>query len=95
MFNYKSIIVLFLRAGYILVQLGSVPTENVYVILLQNIVDISVSVVSFGLVGFIFSFGYDGWNGLIGHGMWISSQSVDMDKAILGKRQKVIRISQF
>lgn len=67
-----------------MVQLGSIPIENVYIILLQNIVDIAVCIASFGLVGYILAFGYDFLNGAIGHGMWITSEDADLDNAILG-----------
>lgn len=76
---------LLLRAGYILVQIGSIPTENVYVIVLHNIVDIAVSVASFGLIGFTLAYGQDAGMGLIGYKPWILYDSVDLDDAVFGK----------
>lgn len=76
---------LLLRAGYLLIQIGSIPTENVYVILLHNVVDIAVSVASFGLVGFMLAYGNDTFNGLVGYNTWIVSNSVDHDEIALGK----------
>lgn len=77
--------VLLLRAGYILVQIGSIPTENVYVILLHNLVDIAVSVASFGLIGFTLAYGHDTFSGLVGYKLWIVSDSIDLDEALFGK----------
>lgn len=76
---------LLLRGGYVLIQFGSIPTENVYFILLHNVVDISVSVAAFGLVGFSIAFGQDKLNGTIGYGEWIGSEEADYDSFIMGK----------
>ncbi|KAF2905560.1 hypothetical protein ILUMI_00608 [Ignelater luminosus] len=86
----RGCLVLLLRAGFVLVQLGSIPIENVYIILLQNIVDIAVCIASFGLIGYILAFGYDVLNGTVGHGMWIISDSADLDNAILGFSASII-----
>lgn len=73
-----------LRAGYVLIQLGSIPTENVYVVLLQNVVDIGVSMLSFGLLGYMLAFGPTQYNGLFGYKTWIGAMEIDTEGAIAG-----------
>lgn len=82
--NNVNFLALLLRAGYLLIQLGSVPTENVYVILLQNIVDIAVCLAMFGFLGYIFAYGTDAFIGFIGWYVWIGSPKADLDAALVG-----------
>lgn len=76
---------LLLRAGYILIQIGSIPVENVYIILLNNLVDIAVTVCSFALLGYMLAFGKDTVKGYVGYNSWIGSSDFDYDNAIFGK----------
>lgn len=85
MLDKYFLVVLLLRVGSILVQIGCIPTENVYVILQNNVIDIAVALISFGLVGFILASGGDAASGAIGTKGWIASDSANLDSAIVGK----------
>lgn len=67
------LLVLLLRIGFILIQMGSIPTQNVCNILFQNIIDIGVSITSYGFLGFMLNFGAKSLEGVVGHGSWIDS----------------------
>lgn len=67
------LIVLLLRVGLILIQIGTIPTHNVYRILFQNVVDMGVCLLSYGVVGFTLNFGSESLEGVVGHGTWIDS----------------------
>lgn len=82
--NNRLLLALLLRAGFVFIQLGSIPIENVYLILLQNIVDISVSTASYGLLGYFLSFSSDSFYGLIGNSTWLTSANANYDNAIIG-----------
>lgn len=68
-----------------MVQIGCVPTENVYAILLNNVIDIAVAIVCFGLVGYILASGYDTMGGIVGTKVWIASDSANLDRAVTGE----------
>lgn len=59
-------------------QIGSIPTENVHRILFQNILDISVALVSYGFIGFTLNFGSKSLEGLLGYGAWINSDTKEI-----------------
>lgn len=61
----SAILPLYLRAGFILIQIGCTPTSNSNLIILQNIIDFAVATISYCLFGCIFTFG-DDFKGLIG-----------------------------
>ncbi|XP_025830136.1 ammonium transporter 2-like [Agrilus planipennis] len=76
---------LILRGGFILIQLGSIPTEDISTILMQNVVDVAVSLLSFISIGFIFAFGDKSKTGVVGYGSWISLRTKQAQRAaILG-----------
>lgn len=52
-------------------QIGSIPTENAHRILFQNILDIGVSLTSYGFLGFTLNFGSKSLEGVLGYGAWI------------------------
>ncbi|GJQ70525.1 hypothetical protein Trydic_g22929 [Trypoxylus dichotomus] len=88
--DYNSVIsiiritlVLLSRAGFILIQSGSVPTENSYALILQNIVEFAVTIGSYGLFGVLLSFGKDSYKGFVGYGPWDYTQ-MDCDNVIFG-----------
>lgn len=76
---------LLLRAGFVLIQIGCVPTDNVCIILLQNIVDLIVACLSFGLLGFQFAYGKNSAHRALGYGSWISSEYAELDNGVHGK----------
>ncbi|KAF5294080.1 hypothetical protein FQA39_LY13554 [Lamprigera yunnana] len=76
--------ILLLRAGFVLIQLGSIPSANVYVILYQNVVNIATTIASFGSIGYTIAFGED-LKGVIGYNKWfIYANSSDINNAIVG-----------
>ncbi|KAJ8982071.1 hypothetical protein NQ317_001480 [Molorchus minor] len=67
----KNEAAMILRIGFVLMQIGSIPVENIYKIIYHNVVDIAVAMVSFSTLGILFSFGskstgaiayWDDWN---------------------------------
>lgn len=68
-----------------MVQIGCIPTENVYIILQNNVIDVAVTLLSFGLVGFILACGVDTLSGAVGTKVWIASDSANIDDALVGK----------
>lgn len=82
---YPSIFaVLLSRAGFILIQSGSIPTENSYNLILQNIVEFSITTGSYGLFGVLLSFGSQSYYGFIGYGPWDYTQ-MDSERIIFGR----------
>lgn len=82
---YQGIFALLLRVGFIFVQVGCIPTVNVYHLLMQNVLDIFVTLASFGLLGFMFAYGKESLWGAIGYGSWISSQNAPLNEGVRGK----------
>lgn len=70
------------RLGFILIELGSIPIENVYKIIFYNILEISNSIVSYALIGYMLSFGKYSFKGVIGY---TDEFYYEMDRAIFGK----------
>ncbi|XP_060536124.1 putative ammonium transporter 1 [Cylas formicarius] len=60
--------VLLLRIGFLLVQMGSIPIENVYVIVFHNVVEIAVAILSYGFAGYQLSFGDRTFYGFVSYG---------------------------
>ncbi|CAH1117835.1 unnamed protein product [Phaedon cochleariae] len=77
----RIIFVLISRLGFIIIQMGSIPIENIYRIIFYNIFEIGNAIASYALVGFILSFGNMTLRGWIGYS---SSLSYNLDEAILG-----------
>ncbi|KAB0798580.1 hypothetical protein PPYR_09573 [Photinus pyralis] len=84
-FLHRSIfaIALLLRAGLVAVQLGTIPSQNIYKIILYNILDIAISVAFFGTVGVVFAFGDDKL-GVIGFKPWFSLDSINIYSIVTG-----------
>lgn len=85
----RLILTILLRAGFVLVQIGSVPVDNVNLILLQNATDFSCVTVMYLLVGFLLAYNGD-VAGLIGEGRWIGDPTIDGNQAITGWQAVVV-----
>ncbi|KAL6444154.1 hypothetical protein ACFW04_001827 [Cataglyphis niger] len=85
----RLILTILLRVGFVLVQVGSVPINNINLILLQNVVDLSCVTVMYFLTGFLIAYNGD-MAGLIGEGSWIGDPTVDRNEAIIGWQAVVI-----
>ncbi|KOC61798.1 Ammonium transporter 1 member 3, partial [Habropoda laboriosa] len=82
-------LVILLRVGFVLIHVGSVPVNNVNLILLQNIVDFCWVTVVYILIGTVFAYTGD-VHGLVAEGYWIGDENVDKDEAIIGWSAVVI-----
>lgn len=82
---YQGIFALLLRVGFIFIQIGCIPTDNVYLLLMQNVLDIFVTLASFGLLGFMFAFGKESFWGVFGYGSWIASENALLNEGVRGK----------
>lgn len=67
-----------LRAGYVLVHVGCISTEDVNCIFLDNILNIAVAVTANAFIGLCLFIGPHSWNGLFGYGWTICSKDVDV-----------------
>ncbi|XP_043259745.1 ammonium transporter 2-like [Colletes gigas] len=85
----RIVLVILLRIGFVLIHVGSVPVNNVNLILLQNIIDVCWVTVAFIMIGFIIAYNGD-VSGTIGEGYWIGDGTVDKDEAIIGWSAVVI-----
>ncbi|XP_024876552.1 uncharacterized protein LOC112457621 [Temnothorax curvispinosus] len=79
----RLLLTVLLRIGFVLVQIGSVPVNNVNLILLQNTVDLCCVTVMYFLTGFLVAYNGD-VAGLIGAGHWIGDPAIDRNEAIVG-----------
>ncbi|KYN00990.1 PREDICTED: putative ammonium transporter sll1017 [Cyphomyrmex costatus] len=79
----RLVLTILLRIGFVLVQVGSVPINNVNLILLQNTVDLCCVTVMYFLTGFLVAYNGD-IAGLIGAGHWIGDPTIDKNEAIMG-----------
>lgn len=85
----RLVLTVLLRIGFVLVQIGSVPVNNVNLILLQNVVDLCCVTVMYFLTGFLIAYNGD-VAGLIGAGHWIGDPTIDRNEAIVGWQAVVI-----
>lgn len=85
----RLVLTILLRIGFVLVQVGSVPINNVNLILLQNVVDLCCVTVMYFLTGFLIAYNGD-MAGLIGEGYWIGDSTIDKNEAIVGWQAVVI-----
>lgn len=85
----RIVLVILLRAGYVLIHIGSVPVNNINLILLQNIIDICWITMVYSLLGIIIAYTGD-VHGVIGAGHWIGDHDVDKDELITGWSAVVI-----
>lgn len=74
--------VLISRLGFILLELGSIPIENVYKIIFYNLLEIANAIVAYALIGYMFSFGKWSVQGIIGYS---NDLYYNMDQVIFGK----------
>lgn len=81
---YGYFAVLLLRGGFILVQVGSIPVENAYMIIFRNIIEIAVTIFSYGFIGFYLSFGKKSFHGIINYDGYIGNIDADLSAAALG-----------
>ncbi|XP_023022420.1 ammonium transporter 2 [Leptinotarsa decemlineata] len=88
----RIIFVLISRIGFILIQLGSIPVENVYRIIFYNFFEIANVILSYILIGFVFSFGRLSLKGWIGYS---SSFSNSLDEAGVGISACLIGTAQI
>ncbi|XP_012542583.1 putative ammonium transporter 1 [Monomorium pharaonis] len=79
----RLVLTILLRIGFVLVQVGGVPVNNVNLILLQNVVDLCCVTVMYFLTGFLVAYNGD-VAGLIGAGHWIGDPTIDKNEAIVG-----------
>ncbi|XP_068967622.1 uncharacterized protein [Bombus flavifrons] len=79
----RIILVILLRIGFVLIHIGSVPVNNVNLILLQNIIDFCWVTIVYALVGIVIAYTGD-IKGLLGEGHWIGDEIVDKDEIIIG-----------
>ncbi|XP_072753897.1 signal sequence receptor beta [Anoplolepis gracilipes] len=85
----RLVLTVLLRVGFVLVQIGSIPINNVNLILLQNVVDLCCVTVMYFLTGFLIAYNGD-VAGLIGKGYWIGDPTIDKNEAIIGWQAVVI-----
>lgn len=72
------------RAGCILVELGSIPVENVYVIILHNLLEISAGILSYGLIGNRLAFGSESASGWVSFDEWKQDDVLSMFQNLNG-----------
>lgn len=85
----RLILTILLRVGFVLVQVGSIPVNNINLILLQNVIDLCCVTVMYFLTGFLIAYNGD-VAGLIGEGYWIGDPTIDRNEAIIGWQAVVI-----
>ncbi|KYN16863.1 PREDICTED: putative ammonium transporter sll1017 isoform X2 [Trachymyrmex cornetzi] len=79
----RLVLTILLRIGFVVIQIGNGPINNVNLILLQNAVDLCCVTVMYFLTGFLIAYNGD-IAGLIGAGHWISDSTIDKNEAIVG-----------
>ncbi|XP_076752533.1 amt-2-like protein [Xylocopa sonorina] len=79
----RIVLVILLRVGFVLIHVGSVPVNNVNLILLQNIVDFCWVTIIYVLIGVVIAYTGDA-RGVIGQGYWIGDAIVNKDEVIIG-----------
>lgn len=77
----RLVVTILLRIGFVVVQVGNVPIDNVNLILLQNAIDLCCITVIYFLMGFLVAYNSAG---LIGAGYWIGDPTIDKNEAIVG-----------
>ncbi|OAD62911.1 Ammonium transporter 1 member 3 [Eufriesea mexicana] len=85
----RVLLVVLLRVGFVLIHVGSVPVNNVNLILLQNILDFCWVTVVYILVGSVIAYTGD-VHGVVAEGYWIGDAIVDKDEVIIGWSAVVI-----
>ncbi|XP_011862663.1 PREDICTED: ammonium transporter 1 member 3-like [Vollenhovia emeryi] len=90
----RLVLTVLLRIGFVLVQVGSVPVNDVNLILVQNTVDLCCATVMYFLTGFLVAYNGD-VGGLIGSGRWIGDPAIDRNEAIAGWQAVAIASAIF
>ncbi|KAL1490661.1 hypothetical protein ABEB36_013320 [Hypothenemus hampei] len=80
----RIICVLLLRIGFILIQAGSIPVENSFMIIFRNIVEIAVTIFSYAFIGYYLSFGTKTFYGIMNYSGYIGNEKADLSSAALG-----------
>ncbi|XP_078040468.1 amt-2-like protein [Augochlora pura] len=83
------VLVILLRVGYVLIHVGSVPVNNINLILLQNIVDVCWVTIAYCLIGYLIAYNGD-MTGVVGNGTWIGDPLVNTEEALIGWTAAVI-----
>lgn len=73
------------RAGYVLVHLGCIPTEDTNVILMDNLLNIIVSVAANIFIGLTLFIGPHSFKGIFGYGWTICSKDSDHLQIVTSK----------
>ncbi|KAF5303043.1 hypothetical protein FQR65_LT08372 [Abscondita terminalis] len=80
----NTCLVLLVRSGFVLVQLSSIPSLNVFVIIYQNVLDVALSIATFGSLGCVIAFG-DDLIGIVGYKKWLPfNNATDTHNVIIG-----------
>lgn len=66
------------RAGYILVHVGCIPTDNVNRIFLDNVLNMTFAVIANIFIGLPLYVGPRSWKGFFGYGQTIFSKDIDL-----------------
>ncbi|XP_066586596.1 putative ammonium transporter sll1017 [Prorops nasuta] len=90
----RVILTVMLKVGFVLLEIGSIPMNNVNTILLQNLIDFCLVSVVYLMVGFVVSYNGD-LAGVIGEGHWIGQATIDKDEALIGWQAALVASSIF
>ncbi|XP_030751169.1 ammonium transporter 3-like isoform X1 [Sitophilus oryzae] len=82
--SIRIICVILLRVGFILVQVGSIPVENVYIIIFRNVIEIAVAIFSYGFLGYYLSFGRKTIHGIVNYDGFIGFENANLNLASIG-----------
>lgn len=75
-----GVLVLFMQAGFALVEAGLTRAKNVANIMMKNLMDLSAGVLAFFLIGFSIAYGPEQLGGVIGWGGWFLN-GADFDQS--------------
>lgn len=84
---------LLLRIGFILVQVGSIPVENAFIIIFRNIIEMATAIFSYGFIGYYLSFGQKSFYGVVNYEGFMGDKNADLSSAALGKRFNLFKTS--
>uniref|UniRef100_A0A6V7MFR8 Ammonium transporter AmtB-like domain-containing protein n=1 Tax=Bracon brevicornis TaxID=1563983 RepID=A0A6V7MFR8_9HYME len=82
-------LIILLRAGFLIVQIGNIPVSDVNLILLHNIIEICWVSLCYILIGSTIAF-TGNFAGVIGGGYWIGHEKTDREKALIGWQSAVV-----
>lgn len=87
-------LIILLRAGFLLVQIGNIPVTNVNLILLHNIVEMCWVTICSILIGSALAFTGD-VGGVIGGGYWIGDEEIDREKVLIAWQSVIVASGIF